>query len=524
MNPLRYSFIVTMLCLLVAGPCLGAAAAQPASTASLHVRMKWQDFIAGTAGAKRLASLRKAIAKMRSLDNSPPGSADFRRSWKYWANIHGYLGPNSSFGTVAQRTQQLKAAGLSQYLPYLVGTSTQPGIVNQTPPDAIAKAIWATCQHSPPTQELNFFAWHRMYLYYLERVMRWAAADPTLTLPYWDYTNPAQTALPAEFRSTTSPLYDWRRSPPVNLGQLALNPRITNIDGPLTTDTTFLQYEKDIETGVHGNVHCAIAQTCPVALMGLVGVAANDPIFYIHHANIDRMWSCWQHLHPNELPGTWQNQSFSFVDETGTKVTRVVKDFIDTKALGYVYDNDSQCTRATATTQLAMQTSKPSNIEQAFPTILFSGAAVPLNPTTTSVDVAISPTTRPRRTALVLRDVSSLFAPGALLDVYVAKNDDPSTKIYVATINWFGVFDHADHTNHMQHNGPIARTFEYDITQQLQTLGFPNTKVLTVIFEANSGLVATGNQTATANAVRAAPQAKLQPDAKLTVGAIEVRQ
>lgn len=486
-----------------------------------YVRMKWQNFVSGTAGAARLASLKKAIAKMRSLDNSPPGSADFRRSWKYWANIHGYLGPGSPFGTVAQRTQQLEAAGLSQYIPYLVGTSTQPGITDQTPPDTIAKTIWATCQHSPPTQELNFFAWHRMYLYYLERVMRWASGDPTLTLPYWDYTNPMQTGLPAEFRDTTSPLYDWRRYPAVNQGTLALNPNITNIDGPLTTDTSFLQYEKDIERGVHGNVHCAMVKTCPVALMGLVGVAANDPIFYMHHTNIDRMWSCWQHLHPSEQPGTWQNQSFTFVDETGTLVTRYVKDFLDTKALGYVYDNDSACTRVSAPTALAVQTSSPSGAGQGFRNVLFSGMAFPLNPTVTSVDVTVLPTTRLQATELVLRDVSSLIAPGALVDVYIAKTGEPSTKLYVSTINWFGIFDHGDH---MQHGRPMARTFEYDVTRQLRALGFPGTKDLTITFEASSGLVPANNGQAAPTAPRTSPQATLLPRAEVTVGAIELRQ
>ena len=60
--------------------------------------MRWQDFIRGPEGAKRLASFQKAIAKMKSLDNSPPNSVDFRRSWKYWANIHGYLGTDSKLG------------------------------------------------------------------------------------------------------------------------------------------------------------------------------------------------------------------------------------------------------------------------------------------------------------------------------------------------------------------------------------------------------------------------------------------
>src|SRR6185437_8874489 len=59
---------------------------QTNASPAVQQRMKWQDFVSGPDGAKRLASLTAAVAKMKSLDNSPADSADFRRSWKYWAN------------------------------------------------------------------------------------------------------------------------------------------------------------------------------------------------------------------------------------------------------------------------------------------------------------------------------------------------------------------------------------------------------------------------------------------------------
>lgn len=513
---------------LLAALFLMLATAAVAQKPAPHVRMRWQDFVSGPAGQKRLASLQKAVAKMKSLDNRPPGSADFRRSWKYWANIHGYLGPNSKFNTVAFQKQRLNDEGLAQFIPYLVGVPGEPGFTDQTPPDAIAQQVWSTCEHSRETQA-NFFGWHRMYLYYFERVLRWASGDPTLTLPYWDYTNPAQTALPVEFqcaanpcRDTKSPLYEWRRSEALNEGLATLNPQVTNIDGPLTTDTTYLQYELDIEQGVHGNVHCSVGQTCPVSVMGLVGVAANDPIFYEHHANIDRMWSCWQHSHPAEKPGDWQNQKFTFVDENGAAVTRPVSDFLDTKALGYVYDNDSKCTRAPALLAAAQQ--KP----QAFNNVLGSAKSITLSPTTTSVDVPLpKPVLRgfagaaPSHTQLVLRNVSSKSDPGALLSVFVAPKNQPANRKYVATVNWFGVFDMAHEG--MQQPGPVSRSFQYDITQQLRALGLTETGELTVVFEAASGLVPSAKKPLKLGAAPP-PAAKFRPDAALTIGAVELRQ
>src|SRR5579872_230376 len=83
-------FFLAVLFPAAASLSFQATAAPPSSTPEPHVRLAWSVFINGPDGAKRLASLQKAVAKMRSLDTSAPDSADFRRSWKYWANIHGY--------------------------------------------------------------------------------------------------------------------------------------------------------------------------------------------------------------------------------------------------------------------------------------------------------------------------------------------------------------------------------------------------------------------------------------------------
>jgi Common central domain of tyrosinase/Polyphenol oxidase middle domain len=510
---------------------LQVAYAATHTTPPPQVRLKWQDFVSGSDGAKRLASLEKAVAKMKSLDGSPKDSADFRRSWLYWANIHGYLGTGSPFHDLAWQIARLnkpQTPPMSQFVPYLKETT------DQTPPDDVAKAIWATCQHSPPGKQLNFFGWHRMYLYYFERVLRWASQDDTLRLPYWDYTDIAQTGLPVEFQDPKSPLYDWRRSEALNEGLALLDPHLTDIDGPLTTDKDFLSYEGDIEGGVHGNVHCSVGQTCPVAVMGLVAIAANDPIFYEHHANIDRMWSCWQQAHPDEQPGDWQNQQFSFVDETGSKVTGTVKDFLDTTALGYVYDNASQCARNPALKTVALQNQAATSLtaEQRWPNVVTASKRISLNPSTTSVNLAV-PAAKRRSfaatetqsvvaTALVLRDVTAQSSPGALVDVYIAKKGAPATRQYVATINWFGVFDHMDGTDHPE--GPSTRTFQYDVTRQLSALGLTNASGLTVTFEVSSGLVPSNKRPTTPSAAAAIPKGSIRPEAKVTVGAIELRQ
>ena len=66
-------------------------------SAPLRVRLSWENFVKGPAGAKRLASLEKGIAKMKSLNaaqgsTDPQRQLDYKRSWEYWANIHGFFG------------------------------------------------------------------------------------------------------------------------------------------------------------------------------------------------------------------------------------------------------------------------------------------------------------------------------------------------------------------------------------------------------------------------------------------------
>jgi hypothetical protein len=508
----------------LAGAQTGAQPTPPAGgqPAAPQVRMRWQDFISGPDGAKRLASLQAAITKMKSLDGSAPDSADFRRSWLYWANIHGYYGAQSPDGTVAQQIQYLQDNQMGQYVSYY------QGIVDQTAPDATAQAIWATCQHSPPGQQLNFFGWHRMYLYYYERVLRWAAGDDTLRLPYWDYTDPSQVTLPGAFQDTTSSLYDAKRDPDMNTGASTLNPVDTNVNAVLKL-SDYLTYEGRVEGGIHGYVHCTVGPNCPVAHMGDVPVAGNDPVFYSHHANIDRLWACWQKLYPTPA-GSWQDEQFSFVDETGTLVTQPVKNFLDSTTLGYVYDNDTDCSRpaATDTTNTTLST-KPAAKPPAqgsgkkSTTMIGTSKAIAINTPQVSVDLPIPKPklqgvlAKPANTELVLRDVTAQTHPGTLFDVFVEKKGDPSTRTLVGTISWFGAFRHHGHT------GPEKRTFQFDVTEQLQALGkTANAEGLTVTLEASDGRVVADPAKAAAKKTLAAKAFRAQ--SKLQIGAIELQE
>lgn len=68
--------------------------------------------------------------------------------------------------------------------------------------------------------------------------------------------------------------------------------------------------------------------------MGTLRYAALDPIFFMHHANIDRIWSWYRGAQPDpNAPWgpnkyVWGNQPYSFTDIDGTPVTVTVADIV----------------------------------------------------------------------------------------------------------------------------------------------------------------------------------------------------
>ena len=77
--------------------------------------------------------------------------------------------------------------------------------------------------------------------------------------------------------------------------------------------------------------------------------AAGDPIFYMHHCQIDRVYASWEaeagvsynwgnsNTQPDE--STWKTIKMgAFVDEDGQLVKVKLGDAINTSSLGYVYD------------------------------------------------------------------------------------------------------------------------------------------------------------------------------------------
>lgn len=136
------------------------------------------------------------------------------------------------------------------------------------------------CPHGVP----YFFAWHRGYLHYFERQLRLVSKDTMLRLPYWDYyTN---STIPAEFADPTNgnPLYADR---------LNLNVRQALTMAPFSSTIINFQrgkrnaFEPLFEGAPHNPVHDIIGN-----VMSTMNSPV-DPIFWLHHANVDRLWVAW---------------------------------------------------------------------------------------------------------------------------------------------------------------------------------------------------------------------------------------
>jgi tyrosinase len=215
--------------------------------------------------------------------------------------------------------------------------------------------LWNQCRHG----SWYFVAWHRMYLYYFERIVRAQViangGPPDWALPYWNYDGGGDhNTLPLAFRNPTlangspNPLYVADRNPGINAGA-GLPGAITSpafalsrpqyigtaeFGGGITSPLgQFWSQTGRLEQTPHNDVHVAIG-----GLMGDPDTAAEDPIFWLHHANIDHLWWLWSEHHANPGP-PWSGQSFDFVDVGGAPASRTDGAVLDTIAdLEYTYD------------------------------------------------------------------------------------------------------------------------------------------------------------------------------------------
>jgi hypothetical protein len=164
----------------------------------------------------------------------------------------------------------------------------------------------------------NFLAWHRQMLIRFEQRLQQVHAS--VFIPYWDWiansNPPAQISKPALLES-----WSVDRAPKPDLMPSAGEVRAVK------DRDRFTQFQFKLETGPHDDVHIAIGGD-----MNTHG-SPTDPIFYMHHANVDRLWYEWQEGHSTQNPPNMDE-----VLEPNLLMQKVrVSGVVDRTALPYSY-------------------------------------------------------------------------------------------------------------------------------------------------------------------------------------------
>ena len=246
------------------------------------------------------------------------------------------------------------------------------------------KPGWNECQHGT----WFFLPWHRMFLATFERIVRTAVVElggpANWALPYWNYGGGDERAkLPVAFRNATlangepNPLFVAARAVGMNSGNgqipqeagspakaLACRHFIGKAEfgGDRTSPKQFSKSGGELEETPHNVVHGLVGGEG--GLMSNILTAALDPIFWLHHANIDRIWSEWSgapgghHEEPQE--GAWRGQSFSFFDEHGQPASLRCDQVLQTGTdLGYTYDTQPTAAPASPAAPMVASVNQP---------------------------------------------------------------------------------------------------------------------------------------------------------------------
>jgi tyrosinase len=215
-----------------------------------------------------------------------------------------------------------------------------------------------------------FLPWHRAYLAAFEAICADVLEDPTFALPYWDWTED-RTLPPA----MAEPMFDGQSNHLFNNTRFmkattTLSESLARFDldaelifgrakiNTILDSTTFQTFgslkprgqndtskqwqrrsggksalEREPHDFCHGGVDGDMAD---------VNTSPRDPIFYLHHCNLDRIWARWNASDKqNDSDPLWQGFTFeqNFWDTSNKLIDVKVSSLFDTLSLGYRYDN-----------------------------------------------------------------------------------------------------------------------------------------------------------------------------------------
>lgn len=202
------------------------------------------------------------------------------------------------------------------------------------------------CKHGNP----GFLTWHRAYMFAYEKALQNINCD--IMLPFWDWSSGPTTGVPAACTDSTyvnrngdtiaNPLYSGPMPESVGGGSTSRRGDIdtTTFDDIATsaqstlTSLTFSTFQTSLNGGPHGLVHVRVSGE-----MGSFPRAGYDPIFYLHHCNVDRLWAQWQLTHPGSLSTLEAALGLEPFNNTFDSGWKIGSDMESTDSLGYRYQS-----------------------------------------------------------------------------------------------------------------------------------------------------------------------------------------
>lgn len=224
---------------------------------------------------------------------------------------------------------------------------------------------WGDCTHNgTENAKLHFLLWHRMYIWYLEKIVRELSGKEDFALPYWNYGE--NNVMPEEVSNKESALYEQARYSVLNNGQPIPTDNVIAIEqsiNELKTNPSFTGdagFSRSLEIAPHGYMHDLIGGEYAVpsesyynsiyqldnysGLMANVPSAGFDPVFWLHHSMIDRIWESWDVTIYGQRPTLEELKAnpwtYEFIAPNGDHITYTMDElYAVVFNLDYTYDN-----------------------------------------------------------------------------------------------------------------------------------------------------------------------------------------
>ncbi|NEP56269.1 MAG: tyrosinase family protein [Symploca sp. SIO2G7] len=211
-----------------------------------------------------------------------------------------------------------------------------------------------------PHGTLDFLHWHRHYITFFEQICGQLIGEPNFALAYWNWSN-EQGRIPEPF-FTDGPLNvefwndpsdynssDWGPIETVGIRGLTQTIGLQDLRGgdvftedeieQIRRNSNFNLFSEELEGTPHNIGHVLLGATNSSPPFGHMysGLSPLDPVFWLHHCNVDRIWAEWQAA-GNTTPSNSDEYNQQFVNAEGDLVRVTANDTRDFTALGFTYE------------------------------------------------------------------------------------------------------------------------------------------------------------------------------------------